>query len=215
MTHTPRPGSIGERSIKYLGEHGRQTMRDLADGIDAELGSMSASLNLCLQHGLLVREEADGKIFIGVPKPPAVVASIMRPNGVEVGNRKAEPRDGVAVAEEAESAEAIVVSNGHYQNGVREESFVVDDKRTVTVRRPDESAADSSTETPTSIIEELAPSRPMRVDAPAPRHFAVGIFTDGRFVIEVGDRGETLTRDETETLWKFVHGIERPFDEQA
>ena len=211
MTYAPRPGSIGERSLRYLKDHGPKSLRDLADGIDADLGSMSASLSMCIQNGLLKRDVVDGEIVISLPKPSAVIESIMRPNGMDTGVSEAS-------YERVDADHVVIVNDGAPLSVHRENRIDVNGQRyeKLTI----ESAQAAETETPTSIIEELAPSTPVPFSVPVvakriPRHFAVGVFSDGRFAIEVGDRGETLTRDETETLWKFVHGIERPFDEQA
>lgn len=61
--YKPRPGSIGEQAIAYLGTKGRTSARDLADGIECEHGSLHASLNMAVLHGLVFREAEGGVTF--------------------------------------------------------------------------------------------------------------------------------------------------------
>lgn len=65
--YKPRPGSIGEQAIAYLAIKGRCSARDLADGIECEHGSLHASLNLAVLHGLVLREAVDQITYYGLP----------------------------------------------------------------------------------------------------------------------------------------------------
>lgn len=43
--------------------------------------------------------------------------------------------------------------------------------------------------------------------SPATRHFAIGLFSDGRFVIELENLSATLNPDETERLFSYIEKI--------
>lgn len=207
MSYEPRKGSIGERSIAALKIHGkRMSLRDLADEIDADVGAMHASLSLCISHALIVRHQESIGTSYGLP----------------------------------EGHEALDAGPSEiYANGKDEQlpTVVLDQLSAAGFSEVACAAAPSdASETPTSIIEELSPRLPTEADDPSPRprrfpdfvdqaldrmidplpppsvarHFAVGLFSDGRMVIEVGDRQETLMRDEIEVLWKYVMAIEEP-----
>lgn len=65
--YKPRPGSIGEQAIAYLAIKGRCSARDLADGIECEHGSLHASLNMAVLHGLVLRDAVDQITYYTLP----------------------------------------------------------------------------------------------------------------------------------------------------
>ncbi len=154
--HTPRAGSIGERSMRHLAEHGRVKSRDLAVAIDADVALIDASLNLCVEHGLVTREtDPDGTIFYT--------------SAVTLGFEPADPADDVPSEPRHQLRPALPALDR--RNRERRQGW------------------------PHGVTEEA-------------RHFAIGLFSDGRFVIEVGEGLQTLTRAETEKLFAFVQKIE-------
>jgi hypothetical protein len=130
-------GSIGEASLRYLGNRGRVASKDLATAIDTDHGSMHASLNLCVTNGLITRHVEDDVTYYWLPvvtKPPAV--------------------------------EAV------------------------------------------KTVE--APQQVQAAAAPEPQRFEIGVFSDGRLVMEYGDEQLTLTRAERVKLLTFLSAHKEP-----
>lgn len=219
MNYQPRAGSIGERSLAYLREHGRTSLADLADGIESETAGMGASLTLCVSNGLIVRDEVKGRTYYSLPAATALL------DGVAV--------DAVHAGGAQPTAESVPAGEVREMGFV--EGLVAFNADTVPVAEVAQVGGDSKfrnienfqTLRPGDGSEKLA--TPLMIDeaigasaAPLlwvraedtkaldekPRHFEFGLYSDGRFVIELADTVATLTRDETTKLFKFVHGIE-------
>lgn len=152
MSNAPRPGSVAERSIQQLALHGRMSSRDLADKIDADSGSMHASLSLAVQGGLIVRElgDAHGGPYYSLPAPTA--PELVIPLFIE-------GLDSLAGSMKKPSA----------TEGAGE--------RVYTTREP-------------------VPVEPM--------HFEIGLFSDGRLVLEYGKEQLSLTLAERDKLHAFL-----------
>lgn len=181
MAYTPRPGSIGERSIAYLREHGKTLGHDLADAIDAERSAIYASLNLCVENALLVRGNTPGKgMWYALPGDEA---------------DREPPKFSAAVADNLPPVLA--------GNAVIEEPIAEIEIPHFFQRSP--------------LVEKAMNAGPregsgIRVSggggSPRSRHFELGLFTDGRMVIEVDGDAATLDRDETERLFDWVRKVD-------
>lgn len=184
--YVPRPGSIGQRAIEHLNVHGRKSIRDLADAIDADVAVMDASMSLCVRRGLVERDEVDGFVYFELPAPVGIMQSEHGP--VEDDKPKFScswpPNSSVDEILQAEvPAQPVVADLDAIESYIR-----ADLQR----RDPDVTPA-----------------------PPAKRHFEFGLFSDGRLVIELDDTVTTLERAETERLFKFVQGIEGALDAAA
>lgn len=57
------------------------------------------------------------------------------------------------------------------------------------------------------IEQQRAFVAPLVQAGPTTRHFAIGLFSDGRFVIELENTSATLNRDETDRLFSYIEKI--------
>lgn len=187
--YQPRAGSIGEKSIAYLKAHGVTQMRDLADAIDADVGAMPASLNLCIANGLIVRETVGGYDLLRLPQPEAEPAV----DDIQVEMLTA----AIAAAAEPAANESVAeILRAEFANGEGSLARLFDVQE-----EPSEASADFSIRESLQRNGSLAP-------AAEKRHFEFGLFSDGRFVIELADTVATLTRDETDRLYQFFRKVD-------
>lgn len=159
MSNAPRPGSVAERSILQLTLHGRMSSQDLADKIDADSGSMHASLSLAVQGGLIVRElgDAHGGPYYSLPFPPMP-----------------EPDP--------------------FAMGMNIPKFVeVLEKMSGSMKKP--CSTEGSGER-VYATRKTAPAEPV--------HFEIGLFSDGRLVLEYGKEQLSLTPAERDKLHAFL-----------
>lgn len=236
--YEPRPGSIGQRSIEHLKIHGRMWMRDLADGIDADINAMTASLSLCIRHGLIEREDVDGKVWVSLPadaQPEAKPSTPPVSDGVQFAREPLadEQRraafnedlqdDDARIRMEAEAMRRDVedlmkpsivgimrASEEHGEEPRVERKEGSGIRVTVPRRNADGSFDEIDLGTFTNLGDVAkAMVRDAATPEPPPRrHFEFGLFSDGRLVIELDDVVSTLTRDQTERLYRFMVSIE-------
>jgi hypothetical protein len=155
--YKPRPGSIGDLAIGYLIAGGfvgatRCPARDLADGIDCEHGSLHASMNMAVEHGLVLREPEDGITVYSLPSPDQIAA--------------AEVKQIVDFDREAKAQRLVV--NEREMGGAWDEAM----------------------------------SSAKAVDQQPRPEF--GSFSDGRFVLEIGESVYTFTKPERDRLFAFL-----------
>lgn len=198
---TPRPGSTGDRALKHLAENGRMSSRALADGIDADSGSMYSGLNLCVVNGLIVREidDDDGLTYYSLPK------------AIEPALEQQQLREAVHELVAAAPAEALAPPAADESPPIfRATDFLPKERRegggirVVTPREPSSWVAGLVAEQEQETTLTTAITTPAAIDPAAPRRFEVGAFSDGRFVIEVGQESFALTTDEAAKLNDFL-----------
>lgn len=75
MNYTPRKGGIADRAMAHLRKHVRVSDNDLASAIDADPAMLFGSMNIPVQHGLVLREpRGEGGYWYGVPGGSVVTA---------------------------------------------------------------------------------------------------------------------------------------------
>lgn len=184
----PRAGSVGQRALEYLSEKREDTLgADLADAIDCDSDSLYASLNLCVQHGLITRWTGiDGRARYRVgpqapitgPDPLAAALS---------GNAKTMTE--AETTEVGSAVTAVLGENTDYEIPVVSE-------KTLSIADPD-----------TSEVPVVTTESELKVDGGESRHFEFGLFTDGRLVLEVGQKLTILKREETVKLFDWATKI--------
>lgn len=204
--YKPRPGSIGERSIAYLREHGRTSANDLADGIDCERTSLHASLNMCVEHKLVVRGGSNvGGTWYALPgdevaRPPKSFSDVMADAAPGDPVEISESRIGDTAFKDVEVKIAPPFAAAPYHEHAEPEKPAV--SRTAdAVVVPIFGAQQPVDEPPAPADNQVTATR----DADdVSRHFECGLFSDGRFVVEVGERIFLLSRPEMEKLFAWV-----------
>lgn len=159
----------------FLTGRGWTAATDLSDGIDVDHGSLHGSMNLAVEHGLVLRELRNGASSYCLPDevPPEIQAPEPVLQTLPIGLRTLErmPFGG----------KPILRVRGPEHQDAGDKPVTMEDARTAF--REVESRA----------IPEI----------PTP-HFEVGAFTDGRLMLEIGDERYTLSEAEKLKLFDFL-----------
>lgn len=177
--YKPRAGSAAEAALRHLQGRGWTTATDLSDGIDVDHGSLHGSMNLAVEHGLVLRELRDGVSSYCLPDeaPAESPAPQPVPQTLPIGLRTLErmPFGG----------KPILRVRAAERQDAGDEPVTMEDAR--------------------AAFREV--ENRLRPEIPAP-HFEVGAFTDGRLMLEIGDERYTLSEAEKLKLFDFLIKME-------
>lgn len=177
--YKPRDGSVAQRVIWFLEEHGASSTADIADGVeDIEAKQLHASLSSPVAHGALFIEKRDGATWYDV-KP--FTAQEMDTRG-----------EGAQHVLKAEPARADATD--------RAPTHATPAKAGTRVEPPSPGTHGPGRGRRSKVLEltEQLPTRP-------PRVFGCGIFNDGRLVLQLASGDEVvLLRAETAELVRFL-----------
>lgn len=218
--YKPRENSTGERALEFLKSRGRTMAKALAMELDLDVGAMGASLNLCVQHGLVERDVFEGNTYyditealrrelandvqvqtLATPAEEREVDQFLPKGAMPIKPRPVSVFDGLKELENYQRPDetaAPLVSLWRHGESMASERVAAQDI--------DLGIAKASESNPVVDSAPVAAEKPRNK-----RQFSVGIFTDGRLVLqrgtpESGDSYEemTLCRDELETLVGFI-----------
>lgn len=170
MTYRPRPGSIAENALNHLTGRGRMKSTDLADAIDADHGALHASMNLAVEHGLVIREVVGGASYYCLPdERPPNVGEPPAPDPLPLGMAHLTklPFGARQLQEQAPPQDSGKVTMAEARAAFREVENRLERELTVP-------------------------------------HFEVGVFSDGRLMLEIGDERFTLSQEEKRKLLDFA-----------
>lgn len=172
MTYRPRQGSTAENALNHLQGRGRMKSADLADAIEAEHGTMHASMNLAVEHGLVIRENAGGASYYCLPdeRPPNVGGPVA-PDPLPLG-----------------LAHLTKLPFGARQ--LQEQA-----------PPPPQDSGKVTMAEARAAFREVENRLERELTLP---HFEVGVFSDGRLMLEIGDERFTLSQEEKRKLLDFA-----------
>lgn len=218
--YTPRLGSVGERALDYLKRHGRTSLRDLADGIDADVAGMRTNLGLCIRNGLVLVDMFENRTFYSLPKEEEIMLNGDKADAdfkkLDISSAKALLAS-LAIDDPDELPVDII---NELSGAAREAIAVVNANGAQIVAEPHVASLTENEAAPVGETKELRHEDGF-VDAlesnalpsePKKRRFEFGLFSDGRLVIELAGTVATLNRDETERLFRFANSIEGAFN---
>jgi hypothetical protein len=176
--YTPRDGSVAQRVLWFLEEHGASSCTAIAEGVeDVESKQLHACLSSAIAHGAMFTEKRDGVTWYSA-KPFAAQETDTR-------------REELQHVLKAEPARADATD--------RSPTHATPAKAGTRVEPP--SPGIRAREGGEAEVVKLTKQLPTR----APRTFGCGIFSDGRLVLELASGADVvLQRDETRALVTFL-----------
>lgn len=229
---TPRPDSVPARAIKWLGEHGKTGHRVLSESIDAERISMTSLLKRSIEAGLIIQTHEQGEYHYDVPAvanppgppqedPPSaedlarakqnsanlltaamrnVVAVARFPAATmeeafeEIGSATAAPTVYEAMASTAQHEQQVSPPNG--APVLRE--FITTTEVVYAARADIPEPSDDALETAAAATE------PTIIEHETLNDFSCAIYSDGRFVMVLGQTTIVLQEEVADALREYV-----------